>query len=420
MYITRLEPNLLNNFRCFALVQLLMILINLHVHSSRGTLPGDSTLAFVVCLLCTGLLLIYLTIPWLQVHLGAVYLPAALIFNVTFSIVALNFFLSTPLSTHVGGGEERAWQSFFYLFVPLVLVAWQYRFRSVVAFCAFMAILDLITVGITDPDFAAIHETYSRLLFIRSFTFLAVGYMIAIIMRQLRQERQALQDANQRLERFVATQEQLTISRERNRMARELHDTLAHTLSGLAIQLEAVSSLWAREPDHAQTLLQQSLKITRDGLTETRLAIQSLRATPLEDLGLVTALRNYAESATERNGLQLNLELPGNWQSLPPEIEQCVYRIVQEALENIIRHSQAKTVWVKLVQAASGFELRIEDDGTGFDTRASVASSHLGLKGMRERAQLIGAEFMIDSHRGAGTKLRLCWREDKQRKGDRQ
>lgn len=409
MQSSRLEPNLLNNFRWFALVQLVMILINLHVHSSRGTLPGNSTLAFVVCLLCIGLLLIYLSIPWLQVHLGAAYLPAALIFNVTFSIVTLNFFLSTPLSTHVGGGEERAWQSFFYLFVPLVLVAWQYRFRSVVAFCAFMAVLDIVTIRITDPSFAAIHETYIRLLFIRSFTFLAVGYLVAIIMRQLRQERQALQEANQRLERFVATQEQLTISRERNRMARELHDTLAHTLSGLAIQLEAVSSLWVQEPDHAHTLLQQSLKVTRDGLKETRQAIQSLRATPLEDLGLIAAIRNHAESATERNGLQLKLELPDNWQSLPPEVEQCIYRIMQESVENIVRHAQAKTIEVKLTQTPTGLELDIKDDGVGFDPKTRETATQFGLRGMRERAQLIGARLDIDSARNTGTHIRLVW-----------
>jgi signal transduction histidine kinase len=228
-------------------------------------------------------------------------------------------------------------------------------------------------------------------------------------MQQLRRERQALQEANQELERYVGALEQLTVSRERNRVARELHDTLAHTLSGVAVQLEAVDSLWASDRKQARGILRHSLEATRDGLTETRRAIQSLRATPLEDLGLCRALREYAEAAAGRAGFRLQLELYEQPAGLPEEVEQCFYRIGQEALENAVRYADAKTVRVSLTQAGPGLHMEIADDGIGFDPQASGPGPHFGLQGMGERAGVIHAALEIDSRPGGGTCVRLSW-----------
>jgi signal transduction histidine kinase len=228
-------------------------------------------------------------------------------------------------------------------------------------------------------------------------------------MQQLRRERQALQEANQKLERYVGTLEQLTVSRERNRVARELHDTLAHTLSGVAVQLEAVNSLWTSDRKQARQILAHSLEAIRDGLTETRRAIQSLRAAPLEDLGLCRALRDYAEAAAGRAGFRLDLDIPLALEGLPAEVEQCFYRIGQEAVENIVRHADAKTVRLSLVHAGPGLRMEIADDGIGFDPQAAGPGPHFGLQGMRERAGVIHASLEVVSRPGEGTCVRLVW-----------
>jgi len=406
----RLEPGLLTIFRLFLLAQLVFMLVNLHVHSGRGFLAGNPWLGFVFVLGGMLGLLVYLSLPWLQQRSTRFYLPIALIYSTIYSLLAHYLFLTAHSAA--GGSEERAWQLFLFLCVPLVLVSWQYEFKWVFVYCLFATFLDLILVRLTLTDFALFEQTYHRLSLIRFMTFLMVGHLISRIMQELRMQRQALEAANRKLENHLITLEQLTVSRERNRVARELHDTLAHTLSGLAVQLEAVDSLWTSDRQQAHNLLRHSLRATRDGLTETRNAIQSLRAAPLEDLGLVRAIQDYAETTAGRTGFQLDFELPKKLDGLPLEVEQCFYRIGQEAVENIARHAQAKSVRVKLTGSASELCLQVIDDGVGFDAQAAEAGRHFGLQGMRERAQLIHAMLEIASRPGEGTRLSLSWHEN--------
>jgi signal transduction histidine kinase len=411
---TRLEPGLLTIFRLFLVAQLILMVVNLHVHSARGYLGGNVWFGFAFAVSGTLSLLGYLSVHWLELRLDRFYLPVALVYSTVFSLLAQYLFLTT----HSGGGsEESAWQLFLFLCVPLVLVSWQYGFKSVVIYCLFSTFLDFVLVWLTRTDYALFEQTYHRLSFIRFISFLMVGYVISRIMQQLRGQRQALQEANRKLEHYLVTLEQLTVSRERNRVARELHDTLAHTLSGVAVQLEAVDSLWTSNRDQAHGILQHSLQATRDGLTETRKAIQSLRASPLEDLGLVCALQEYAEVTAGRLGVRLDLDLPKDLEGLSPEVEQCFYRIGQEAVENAARHAQAKSLRVKLIRTASELCMEIADDGVGFDPRTVESGRHFGLQGMRERAQLIHAELQIFSRPGDGTRLSLSWHGENQQNG---
>ncbi len=243
MQPAQLEPGILATFRLFLIAQLVLILANLHVHSARGLLPAHPATAVTLAVAGILLLLGYLSWPRLEHALRRFYLPIALVCSVVFSLVAQNLFLITPLSVAARSSEEHAWQLFLFLFIPLVLVGQQYGFKSVIAYCLFTAVFDYVLVSRTDTNFSLIEGTYHRLLFIRFLSFLLAGYIISRIMRQLRSERQALQEANRKLAGFVATIEQLTVSRERNRMARELHDILAHTLSGVSVQLEAARTL---------------------------------------------------------------------------------------------------------------------------------------------------------------------------------
>jgi signal transduction histidine kinase len=226
-------------------------------------------------------------------------------------------------------------------------------------------------------------------------------------MQRQRQQRRSLLEANQQLRHYAATLEQLAVTQERNRMSRELHDTLAHTLSGLAVQLEAARSLWQSAPDRSYAMLEDSLLATRTGLTESRKAIQSLRASPLEDLGLTLALRNLAESAASRTGAVLSLELPTDLEKLAPDVEQCIFRVAQESLENIVRHAEAQRLTFQMVREGTNLILSISDDGKGFDPAQVDVQKQFGLKGLRERVAMFAGELQIHSQPGQGTTIRL-------------
>jgi two-component system sensor histidine kinase UhpB len=190
-------------------------------------------------------------------------------------------------------------------------------------------------------------------------------------------------------------------------MARELHDTLAHTLSGLSVQLETVKAYWDVDPTTAQRLLDKSLAATRDGLQETRRALKSLRASSLDDLGLLLAVRQLAESAAARANLHLDLVLPTTLPTLPAAVEQCLYRVAQEAIANVVHHANARTLTVHLTYSNTDCVLTVQDDGLGFDPHHTNQAGHFGLTGMRERAALAGGNLVIESRRDAGTKVQL-------------
>jgi signal transduction histidine kinase len=296
------------------------------------------------------------------------------------------------------------------LFIPLVLIGWQYNFRSVVVFSLGTALLDWsLAVNTLEITSSSIYFPLFGTIFVRTVSFLLVGYMVVRLIRTQREQRKALAQANTQLVHYAATLEQLATSRERNRLGRELHDTLAHSLSGVAVQLEAVKTLWDSSPVEARAMLEGSLAATRSGLTETRRALQALRASPLEDLGLALAIRSLAESTAVRNGLAVDLKLPDRMENLSPDVEQTFYRVAQEALENISKHAEARRVKVHLYQDNRSVELLIADDGRGFDPQSVDLYNQFGLQGIRERTEMLGGDLEVDSKPGFGTSIRLIW-----------
>jgi signal transduction histidine kinase len=241
----------------------------------------------------------------------------------------------------------------------------------------------------------------------RTAVYLLVGFVVSRLVAGQREQTARLEQAYYQLATYATTNEQLTLSRERNRLARELHDTLAHSLSALAVQLEAISSLWESDLDKAHGLLALSLKLTRDGLNETRRAIQSLRAAPIEDLGLLMALSNLARSVAERNHLLLDLSLPNEIKGWSPEIEHTFYRITEEGLRNVAQHAGAQKIDITLKENGNILSLLVHDDGRGFDLDHVDPEQRFGLQGMRERAESIGAQFTITSAPNQGTTIQL-------------
>ena len=247
------------------------------------------------------------------------------------------------------------------------------------------------------------------------FTMLLPGLLIAHLMTQQRQQRTALATAaeeqartNEKLVHYATSLEELTISRERNRLARELHDTLAHSLSAAAVQIEAVHSLWSVNEAQARAMLTSVDDTVRTGLKEARRSLQALRASPLEEVGLVYALRDAAEGAAKRGDLTLHLEIPEAVAHLPAYVEQAIYRIGQEALENVVRHARARNVWLCIQHSVQHIELHIQDDGIGFEPDTLLNEEYqLGIQGMQERAAMLDGTLTIESQPEQGTTVRL-------------
>jgi len=143
------------------------------------------------------------------------------------------------------------------------------------------------------------------------------------------------------------------------------------------------------------------------GQAETRRALQALRASPLEDLGLALAVRELGASVAARNHLAVEMHTPERVERLSPALEQAVYRVAQEALENVARHANARHVSVTLAVEGRRIALTVADDGQGFDVDAALAEDRFGLRGMRERAELGGGMLEVISAPGQGTTVRL-------------
>jgi signal transduction histidine kinase len=297
--------------------------------------------------------------------------------------------------------------------LPLLLISAQYGVRVLLLFTGGTSLLEitlasfLVSAG-GPPVTRAVQDGGSRFLF---YTVAGLAIVaLARAQRRFRQE-QAQQQAERQaqLARYASALEQLAISRERNRIAREMHDTLAHTLSAVSVQLKALEVLWDSDPGEARSVLRATDDLTRSGLDEARRALHALRASPIEEMGLALALQSAAEEAKARAGFALSFSAPPQVSGLRPEVEQHLYRIGEEALNNIARHANARHVAVTLAQKDGATLLTILDDGCGFERGQAGRSGHFGLTGMRERASLINARLEVESRPQAGTSVRVAY-----------
>jgi two-component system, NarL family, sensor histidine kinase YdfH len=215
-----------------------------------------------------------------------------------------------------------------------------------------------------------------------------------------------LDAAHRQLTEYAAQVEDLTLANERQRMARELHDTLAQGLAGLVLQLEAIDSHLSRgNTTKAQAITQQAMDRARLTLADARRAIDDLRSGDLPDIDLETAVRAEVDRFTAASGIpcELSIVLPP---SLSDDVRECTRRVVSEALTNIARHAQAQHTTVSLHSTDRALDIEVRDDGVGFDP-AQIGAGHYGLIGLRERARLIGGTFNIESASGQGTSLQV-------------
>ncbi len=354
--------------------------------------------------------MIYVLIPGLQKRLGRYYLPIALAVTILgFAVESGVEYLFPGIYVNVtlpsGQRLDIAWvptEMILLVLVPCVLGGAAYGMRGALKTANFAVLLHLLT-GVAVWLWGTSPRGFLALLPLR----IAVLYIFPMISGYLsdtwRKEHQALLQANQRLRGYAATAEHLATSRERVRLARAMHDTLAHTLASLVVQFEAVDALQETDPQAAQTHIEKIRRQTRLGLDEARSAIQDLRSAPVEELGLAGALRQLGYKFGQQHGLAVDCRVQGEPFPLLPAQANAMYRIAEEALSNVERHAQAEQISIRLRYDA-GVTLCIQDDGQGFDPEA-VPPGRYGLTGIRERAELIDATATLDAAPGQGTRL---------------
>jgi signal transduction histidine kinase len=205
------------------------------------------------------------------------------------------------------------------------------------------------------------------------------------------------------------------VMEERSRLARDLHDAVTQTLFSASLIAEAVPVSWEEDQEEGRQLLSELQHLTRGALAEMRTLLLELRPAALAETSLRDLLHQLAEAATGRSGLPVKVSASGHC-AVPPDVHVALYRISQEALNNVVKHARASQVDVCLrcTPAMTGdwsaVELEIRDDGRGFDPE-DVGPDHLGLGIMRERAQAIGAHLQVETKAGRGTQVSLSWAE---------
>jgi len=202
----------------------------------------------------------------------------------------------------------------------------------------------------------------------------------------------------------ISTQEE-----ERRRIARGLHDEISQALTSLAVNLEAVADALPLDTDEVKARLKKIQSIALGTLDEIHKVIWELRPTLLDDLGLIAAVESYAETHLATAGIKAHFETAGSERRMSTMVETAIFRIIQEAVTNIVRHASAESASISIEFEEASITVHIEDDGQGFDPdeamRATKEGRGLGLLSMKERAELLGGSLNIKSKPGQGTQI---------------
>jgi signal transduction histidine kinase len=259
-------------------------------------------------------------------------------------------------------------------------------------------------------NFQASPQAQERFRFLSLNWSLVFGLSLVFVLLMMnavlseRHSREKLAIANEKLRQYAMQIENQATLEERNRIAREIHDSLGHSLTALNLQLETALKLWQSNPGKAETFLATAKELGSKALNDVRQSVSTMRSNPLQEQSLERAIASLAESFHRSNGIlpiyQINLEYP-----LAPEINTAIYRITQESLTNISKYAYATEVKLELATARGNLRLIIQDNGRGFDLGQNTTG--FGLHSMRERTLALGGEFNINSAPGSGCKIKV-------------
>ncbi|HZW02957.1 MAG TPA: sensor histidine kinase [Anaerolineaceae bacterium] len=258
-----------------------------------------------------------------------------------------------------------------------------------------------------------IEESVGYAIIYPTAVFLFTGFSYLAMQAQAAQDRSEallsdLKQANLQLQAYAAQVEELATINERNRLARELHDSVTQIIFGLTLSAQAARILIDRKPERAAAELDHLQDLAQSALAEMRALIQEMHPHSSAEGGLAPVLRRLVSERQSTGGLTIDLQVKGE-RRLPDSIEGELYRIAQEAMNNIAKHAHATHAEISLdLEDTHQVHLSIEDNGVGFDpAQVQSAPGHLGLTSMHERVQALGGTLQIDTQPGQGTRLRV-------------
>jgi signal transduction histidine kinase len=273
----------------------------------------------------------------------------------------------------------------------------------------------LAAIGLLPPAHGlAATDLIDRLLSLA--TSVGIIYAITALIRErfqtehllgeVSQAHRELSEAHRRLRLSAAREADMATLRERNRLAREMHDSLGHALVSIAIKLEAVHSLFAVDGRRALAEVEDTTALVRATMAELRQSLAGLRPAPLEDRPLGCALDEMAREMKERTGVEVACTIDERAMSLDRDTQEALFRVAQEALTNVAKHAQASHVTLSLVLRGGEAVLEVADDGVGLGATPRAGVGHYGVLGMRERVEPLGGVLTLGPRPGGGTVTR--------------
>jgi signal transduction histidine kinase len=218
-------------------------------------------------------------------------------------------------------------------------------------------------------------------------------------------------------ERLLAQAQENAVKAERNRLARDLHDEVTQTIYSASLVAQVLPQIWDRNPDEGKRNLVKLRQLVRGALGEMRTLLFELRPSALETADLETLLHQLGDTLTGRTRIPVELTVEGE-DPPPVEVKIVLYRVAQEAFNNIAKHAEATRVDVHLQTRQNRVELKIRDFGRGFEIK-SISSEHMGIRIMQERAETVGAQVEVESAPGTGTTVKVEWNQTNDDKGQR-
>ncbi len=307
-----------------------------------------------------------------------------------------------------GGRFARLFPFLYIILVTRSCLIFQFPGRLLVTSLSFTLFLLTTQLKYQLFNFQASPQAQERFRFFSLSWSLVFGLSLVFVLLMMnavlseRQSREKLAIANEKLRQYAMRIENQATLEERNRIAREIHDSLGHSLTALNLQLETALKLWQSNPAKAQTFLGRAKELGSKALKDVRQSVSTMRSNPLQEQSLERAIAILSEDFHRSNGIlpiyQNNLKYP-----LPAEINTSIYRIIQESLTNISKHANATEVKLELMTTRGSLRLIIQDNGRGFDLKQNTTG--FGLQSMRDRTLALGGEFNIKSSPGSGCQI---------------
>ncbi|MDO4407779.1 MAG: sensor histidine kinase [Eubacteriales bacterium] len=233
-------------------------------------------------------------------------------------------------------------------------------------------------------------------------TLIFVLYMVVLTLSQTSEKERILrlnsqlQVANRKLEEYAEEQVRMTETKERNRLAREIHDTLGHSLTGIITGIEACIMLMDIAPEATKEQLRAIAEVARNGITDVRHSVNALRPDALENLDFEQALVKLVEESGKSTGVRIDFSFPGTLKNLDQDEEDVIYRIVQESITNAIRHGRASHIMIRITHSSNDIHIHIADNGKG----CNDVHSGFGLHHMKERVEMLKGTISWNGENG--------------------